>query len=931
MRRRVQRVLAFAWRWSWIPAAALIAVTVVFTRGVYEHFVTFGIERDVRPYRVRLGQLGNHALVRTARRVRSSVAPPALSDQHALRTLELDIGAAGIAELDADLPYSGREYQSATLTCGGTTRSVDVRYRGDTYVHWGGARKSIRVRTPKDDLFDGMRRFNLVVAKTPAHLNNFLSSRLASMLGLLAPRVELVRVVVDGDDRGIHVLTEQIDESTLRANRRMPGAIFEGELIGRDAWRGLPNRLFDRAGLWEEEEKLDGPRAVRREPIDRLIAVVSAPRDASTARRLAELVDMDAFARWAVLEQLTQSHHFDHFHNWKLYWDPWLQRFQPIAWDVVGWQVSMRPAAGAPIDLHPVFTPLHAALHTSVAFLAARDRAVEDFFDGGGAARLLEELARAEDLLDANLPQDAFRPVDDRRTAAARSAFRDFVVRCVQELRDTWHRPHPVLAWRPRTPDGEDGALLLCIGSDRPVRSVALHFPTAVEPRRVTVRIRRSDGVESIDAGALWRVDGRRVVVDVPIASALEPRFTFRGGSPARNHRLVPVPTCFEIELAGVDVRRVERVVADERQDFARDPTLTASLAGEICFGFEPPPREATLLTGEVVVEQVRVFDGVVRIAAGTTVRLAPGAALIFRNRVVADGSPAAPIRFVPDDGSPGSAPWGTIALVGPRASESRLSNCEIVGGGGLATGGWPFTGIISIHGADRVEVADCRLRDNLAPVDVIHVVHAGVAFDRLTLDGAVEDGVDCDLSRVCVFDSRITGCGNDALDFMDSTAAVFGSRFERNGDKGISIGELSRVAVADVLLGRCAIGLEVRDGSAVTAMHCELAQCGVGVRAAEKEWRYGAGGDVTVIGSWFHGDGEAAAAAGRSRIRITRCRLPRPSAAGDGPVAFLDCGPDAVPGADPVPCPTGLFALPAPIEDRWRRSQAAVVGRPGR
>ena len=152
------------------------------------------------------------------------------------------------------LPHSGRDYVDAHLLYSdGDIHKVSVKYRGDFFWHWAGTKKSIRVKTKKAHLFDGLRSFNLLAPKSPSKLNGHLGYLLAREMGLIAPASELVTVSINGENRGVYVLVEQLEEMVLRSNDRMPGDIFVGELVARDQYRGVRGKLFANAALWAYE------------------------------------------------------------------------------------------------------------------------------------------------------------------------------------------------------------------------------------------------------------------------------------------------------------------------------------------------------------------------------------------------------------------------------------------------------------------------------------------------------------------------------------------------------------------------------------------------------------------------------------------------------------------------------------------------------
>ena len=85
-------------------------------------------------------------------------------------------------------------------------------------------------------------------------------------MGIIVPRTKLVRVFLNGTDRGIHVLVEQLGEMTLRFRRIMPGDIYRGEIAGKDRFVGmpeLPTNLFPNQRLLGQDGDKQSLRRIR--------------------------------------------------------------------------------------------------------------------------------------------------------------------------------------------------------------------------------------------------------------------------------------------------------------------------------------------------------------------------------------------------------------------------------------------------------------------------------------------------------------------------------------------------------------------------------------------------------------------------------------------------------------------------------------------
>ena len=248
-----------------------------------------------------------------------------------LPMIEIKIPSANLKKLNSDMPYSGLEYTSAWLNYGGNFKKIKYRYRGDSPLHYVYDKKSFRVKTKKNHPFMGMRKFNVIIPKYDLSLNNYAGYQMSKYFDLLSPHSEFVQSSINGS-RGIFLLVEQIDETWLRKNNRMPGDIYQGESIAKDRFTPDADSLFDDAAYWNKIAINNHYEPNSKAPLKILLEIIN---DGSTQslKELEKLIDIDEWARFAAFCNVIQTFHFDEVHNWKLYYDPWKGKFYPIVWD----------------------------------------------------------------------------------------------------------------------------------------------------------------------------------------------------------------------------------------------------------------------------------------------------------------------------------------------------------------------------------------------------------------------------------------------------------------------------------------------------------------------------------------------------------------------------------------------------------------------
>lgn len=880
------------WRWSWLVTLPVFIFLVIWATNTVHTYRNFALRYDVSPMRVGLWELGHDEFRWLVRRMRLAVFPNAgRGEDHEddLRTISLYVTDERLARLNSDLPYTGFEYVKGGLWDGAGIRDVKVRYRGDFARHWAFRKKSLRVKTDRAALFEGLRSFNLVVPKFAEHLNNFLAYRLAERLGLLVPRSELVHVAVNGKERGVHLLVEQLEELTLRSNGYMPGDLYSGELVAKDSRRGVTNWVFDHPGLWEKIAINNHYPEAHYRPLERLCVLLNEFPSEQTSAELAGLLDLEAWARFSAFESLARTFHYDLAHNWRLYYDLNRGKFVPVVWDPVGWAKSFRLKPGDKGGLDVVVTRLHLALFENGDFLRARFDVLDEFYRTGTAAGFLAEVdatilkMRSAIRVDPNL-----LPPSEEEVRGEMDALRDQIAMVLERVEAAYISDPGRVRWRP-LPAGH-GSLALSVEGQRTVERVLVSFDRPVPaPTSATLRCLREGETVTIDVTGAVKVDGHRLELELGLLPKRVHSLT-RSTAVVLGHRVQPGRGYYELTFTGLPaeaapvevlcdrggpaLQAAERVASLRRMDLGRLYSIVP----------ERTSYAPLFWSGTVEIEGLVELERDLVIEAGTEIRMHPGASLVTRGRVRAEGSRDRPILFLPASGEPGAAPWGTVALQGPGTSGSRFLHCEFSAGSGLKDELREYSAMFSVHDSSDVRIEASTFSDSLLVDDMVHAVYSSIAFTDCTFRRSLSDAVDLDICRAtlegCVFENS----GNDAIDLMTTQAVVWDTVLRDNGDKGISTGEGSELFAVNNVFSGNAIGVQVKDSSEAVLLNTTFEGNALAVDAYKKNWRYGAGGAVRVENSLFAGNARAVTADRYSSVRLSDCyidELPRPDSKG--------------------------------------------------
>lgn len=317
----MRRLLTILFYCSWTVTVPVTALGAYVTYDTLSRFWTFSVRYDPKPIQRKLSHYADYAIAARIQDTRVGLSRYGRQSSP-FRTVNLFVPEANLAILESHMPQSGFEYVKGLMQIDGRLVKAKIRYRGDFNYHWAWNKKSIRVKTDKDRLFEGMRTFNLQAPKFDQQLNNYLALKLAEQLGLLAPRSELVNVNINRERRGIHVLIEQLKEETLRRSGMMPGDVYRGEIMGKDAFADSGIRsLIDSASIWDKVAVNNHYDLDSLMPLEHFLELVRDQDDPVSQAQLATILDIDAWARFSVFETLAQTRHYSETHNWRLYYD----------------------------------------------------------------------------------------------------------------------------------------------------------------------------------------------------------------------------------------------------------------------------------------------------------------------------------------------------------------------------------------------------------------------------------------------------------------------------------------------------------------------------------------------------------------------------------------------------------------------------------
>jgi parallel beta-helix repeat protein len=752
--------------------------------------------------------------------------------------IRLEVDEASWQAMQSDPLAMWGQWVDATLQDGDVLLDVSIRKRGDNSIHWLTDKRTLTVRTKRNDFYKQYRQFGL---STKDVLPSYVANRLAREFDLLAPATAISPVFLNNQFFGVFRFIETADEGFLRTLDRMPGNIFRGDTAERgDYFKGVPRAVFENFAIWDRVSMNDRPTAAPPNHLRLLIHDLNGGTFEDHLRLMNRL-NRDELARLlAYLLFVGDPYHMDGVHNQFIYEDPSSATLHPIPWD----SRLRELARGA--------TPINELLRAIV-----RDPWVVD-----GTMR---EVQRS--LGERRIEQTAERIAMDAETryhiALEYDRLRGSLIPPVGTLDDTLGilraNGRTLRQWLTEADTaftaGGDASLQVLdfetrgrVGADL----VALDAVAASDRVELHRDGNRNGRLDPTDPPVAVRVEGSTLRLEQPVA--LLP--TWKAGA-----SFEPAPMAFRLFLTGAGgapprPRLVNRATgaAVTVVELAKAPL--ASSSGWHPWGYPQPQFKVWNYSGDVrLTETLRIPSGdTLVVAPGTTLRLGPDVSLISRGRVQMEGTPDRPIRILPLEAG---RPWGTFTVLGDGGNRSVVRHAEFIEGGGGLVDRIEYIGMVNVHGARQVIFDSVLFLRNRRCDDTFHVLNGDVALVNSRFVEANSDAVDYDISIGEIRGNIFEGSGGDAIDLMTSTPLVIGNRIRNAGDKGISIGEASSPVVFDNLVEDSVIGVEIKDGSAPVLLNNEFRRNGIGLRSRLKNWRYGGSGFGLVANTRFEQNDE--------------------------------------------------------------------------
>jgi hypothetical protein len=724
----------------------------------------------------------------------------------------------------------------ATLRLGQQEMRVDVGLKGDwAFDHLSSDKWSLRIRTKgSTNYVYGMRVFAIQDPSMRSYLNEWLFLENVRQEGVLGVGYRFVRVVLNGEYRGIYAVEAGFSRELIETSGHRMGLMlrYDEDLMWR--YRAYYDDQLIPVGA-NDFHIVDDYAPNASPGMANFDAAYAAQRDAAFGmlravwngeRPASDVFDLETMGRFLALSDLWCAPHGLIWHNLRYYYNPFTTRLEPIAFnnDALQGDLSrvglLRSAySSEPALWYSIFydDPQLQAAYVKELWRISQPGYVEELEAQLGPQY---EALRAE--MEPEFGAEVLAPPWDM-LRQRRALIRE-ILNPLQTVYAYVQRPQAELT---STVDIDVGNLL-----ELPLQVVGLEVGDTLLPVSNTWVDRES---------AAFVAPATVQDPDALILRAADPQAT----EAPYVHLHIPTSA-----FPGAPITNTEEIPA--LQIVTRLWGLTTTVTSTVLPGYPPPLADGPLPEIPTVEQALAQHPYLQRVAGENTLTIPAGTWTITGNLILPVGyglrlGPGTTLRFGPMNYLFASGPLdfqgSEDAPIVLQPSEDQWQGIVVLEAGAPSTwtyttveraftirqpSGWSLTAAVTFYRSD-IRMEHCHIVDALGE-DGVGIISARVEAIQTEIGPVASDALDIMAGHGLVEGCVIHDTGADGVDVKNGTEVeVRDTRFVNIGDKGMSIGEHSYATARNITVENADFGMASKDLSQIVVEDATI----VGARIA--------------------------------------------------------------------------------------------------
>ncbi|MEA1878426.1 MAG: CotH kinase family protein [Bacteroidota bacterium] len=730
------------------------------------------------------------------------------------------------------------DYVNGLMFYKDSTLPVELRLKGDWLDHLEGRKWSFRIKVKSGYTWHRLYTFSIHNPLARDFINEWVAHELYRASGNLAPRYGFVPVTLNGKSLGVYAWEEHFEKQLVESMSRREGPIVKfsedhfwtvQQVLAKEKF-GLAYPFLEAAYISPFKESRTFADSVLEAQF--LLASDLMYQYQYGLSPLKELFDIEHFAAFHALMDITRGFHGLTWHNQRFYYNPFLNLLEPIFFDgytELGVFGRDRPVIAGWINLDDRpkgFDDLNwISIYRDKDFLKLFLEKMEEFSDEDWIRTFLSSRENTikvyEKMIQKEYPDYKFDSEfilnNAKAVKSALPAFREYI----QKNPDFADFDYETVRNRPYARDYHPDVLSSYINAytlDSTDAGVRIEIHNFI-PRPISViaygnNPRRQEwGLSKplkLDELTRFYPDIDTIVTESSI------QWLFCADDSA--NQLFPVQ------------------VKPFRAPVERSPSIELRNS----FGLELP--EGVSQNGKSIIfkkgihqvsDPIIIPDGYkVEFEAGCELDMVDHSMFISYSSIFMKGDSADPVIIKSSDHSANG-----FTIIQARDT-SYLNHVTFEGLNTLNYEGWSLTGAVSFY-ESHVVIDSSEFIQNQCE-DALNIIRSHFKVRQTVFQNTFADAFDSDFCTGIVSGVSFFEIGNDAIDFSGSKVEITDCNIFGAGDKGVSCGENSELEVSNTSVNGANIGFASKDLSSLTLIDCVGVNLNYGLVAFQKKPEFG-------------------------------------------------------------------------------------------
>ncbi len=730
------------------------------------------------------------------------------------------------------------DWVKAMIFGDGKMMKAKIRLKGDWLDHLQGDKWSFRIKLKKNYAWRRLRTFSVQTPLARGYLMEWVAHKFYDAEDILTTRYGFVPLVLNNRSLGLYAYEEHFVKQLIESRNRREGPIVKFTEDG--FWQ--MQKIYKTTGKWQSLPFFEAT-VIKPFKVSKTMEKTSLRNGFINASRLmnqyknglkpaSEIFDVDALAKYYASLELTHARHGMAWHNQRFYYNPVLDRLEPISFD--GYTEHLQVDFSIKDNyLYKALTYSSVRVDEALVFRLFADSIFRTKYLGylkkyaavgytdSVMSTFRDELAFNDSLLRIEFPDHHYDKDFYKKSAAH---VRKYLPELEKLLAEKLKKGDLIVNVRKEhyhdstvfedTPEYFVNTYIQKRQGDSVLLRVENYFPRSIILLG-TGKKKKSSNYHFVEMPVLPAYQGEKPeILEIwADTNAQYLHFMIRDISESFVSEIYPWP-----KPEGLS----------PRQELMKKVDLSLPVFAKVEGNKIFIKKGKTTVNYPVVIpEGYKVY-----FEAGTDMDLVDSAFLLSFSPVMMNGKADDPVVIRSSD-------WTSqgFQVLQPKG-KNKVSHVRFVNLNTLNYKTWTLTGAVTFYEAE-VDFDHFNIINNQCE-DALNTVRSVFTMKNSYFEKTFADAFDSDFSTGTIENVTFKNIGNDAIDFSGSSITIKKVTVDNAVDKGISGGEDSHLKIADVVIKNANIGIASKDLSHLDVENSRIENCQYGLVLLQKKPEYG-------------------------------------------------------------------------------------------